>query len=353
MEQKLGESLAAQQESGEDIREYLKVYYGRVLKQTADLEKKACCANPTTTRFADILALIPDDVKQRNYGCGCPVPPDDLEGLRVLDLGSGAGLDAFLLSKLVGESGHVQGVDMTDEQLEVARRNQEKVAKAFGYSRANTEFHQDYIETAEAVESASMDLVISNCVINLSPLKDKVFQTIYRVLRPGGEFYVSDIVADRQVPEEIRTDPKMVAECLGGALYEQDLFDIMKDAGFGDPRVVSRALVEEDVNGQPIRFYSITVRGSKLETPLDRRCEDFGQLATYRGTCGMQPARFVFDDHHIFEAHRPTAVCRNTARMLSETRLGRYFDVTEPVRHFGLFPCGPGPGSEDSSSACC
>jgi len=342
-----------QEESREDIRGYLKMYYGRVLKQTADLEKKACCTNTTTARFADILALIPDEVTLRNYGCGCPVPSDDLEGLRVLDLGSGAGLDAFILSNLVGESGHVQGVDMTDEQLEVARRNQEKVAKAFGYGRVNTEFHQDYIETAAAVESASIDLVISNCVINLSPLKDKVFETIYRVLKPGGEFYFSDIVADRQVPHEISTDPKMVAECLGGALYEQELFDIMKDAGFGDPRLVSRTLVEEDVNGQPIRFYSSTIRGSKLETPLDRRCEDFGQFATYLGTCVLQPARFVFDDHHAFEARRPTAVCRNTARMLSETRLGRYFDVTAPVRHFGIFPCGPEPASGSSSAAPC
>lgn len=348
------EQETVEQQPGQEIRGYLKKYYGRVLKQTADLEQKACCANTTMARFTDILALIPDEVRQRNYGCGCTVPSDDLTGLRVLDLGSGAGLDAFILSKLVGDSGHVQGVDMTDEQLEVARRNQARVAKAFGYSQVNTEFLHGYIETVEPVESASIDLVISNCVINLSPLKNKVFETIYRVLKPGGEFYISDIVADRHVPEEIRRDPKMVAECLGNAPYEHDLFDIMKDSGFADPRLVSRTPIDQDVNGQPIRFYSSTIRGCKLESPLDRRCEDFGQFATYRGTCDLQPARFVFDDHHGFEAHRPTAVCRNTARMLSETRLGRYFEVTEPVRHFGIFPCGPEPVSTDpGSSPCC
>ena len=354
MEQRLSTDVDRGSVDEHRLRAHLKDYYGKVLKRTEDLVKKACCANTTSKRFADVLALIPDEVKSRNYGCGTPVPSDDLSGLTVVDLGSGSGLDCFLFSRLVGESGRVIGIDMTTEQLDVARRNLEKVTRAYGYARPNATFHQDYIETAAAVENGAVDVVVSNCTINLSPLKDKVFENAHRMLRPGGEIYFSDIVSDRHVPPEIKDDPRMVAECLGGALYEHELFDILKESGFGDPRIVTRSLVEEDVNGQAIRFFSVTVRAAKLIPQLDRRCEDYGQQATYRGNCGDQPARFLYDDHHIFEAGRPSAVCRNTARLLSDTRLKRYFEVTPPIRHFGLFPCGPQPASAGgAASPCC
>jgi SAM-dependent methyltransferase len=321
----------------EGLRAYLRDYYGRVLTGAEDLEKKACCADDTTSRFSDILRLIPREVRLRNYGCGCPIPREDLSGLSVLDLGSGAGLDCFVAAKLVGEAGRVQGVDMTDEQLEVARRNIEPVMRAYGFSRPNVAFHKGYIETAEAIESGTIDLVISDCVINLSPLKDQVFRTAYRVLKEGGEVMVSDIVADRRVPEAIRNDPKLVAECLGGALYEDDLMELLEECGFRSPRTVARVTVEEDVAGVPIRFYSTTIRAFKLSVPLDRREEDYGQVATYRGNCDAQRPRFALDDAHLFEAGRPRAVSRSTARILSETRLARYFDVTAEREHLGPF----------------
>jgi len=177
------------------------------------------------------------------------------------------------------------------------------------------------------------------------------------VLKEGGELYFSDIYADRRVPDAIRNDPEMIAECLGGAEYEHDAFDLLKDTGFADPRVVTRTLMQRDVRGEPIVFSSLTIRAFKLtDPPLDRRCEDYGQVATYLGTLDEAPARFVFDDHHVFEAHRPTPVCRNTGRMLAQTRLGRYFRVTEPIRHFGLFACGPAPatnGDAPAGGACC
>lgn len=337
-----------------DLREYLRFYYGKYLTKTADLAEKACCTLDTSERHAEIFGLIPDAVVERHYGCGCPIPDDDLTGLTVLDLGSGAGVDAFLMAHKVGESGFVHGVDMTDEQLEVARSHAEEVARNFGYERPNTAFHEDFIETADAIADESIDLVISDCVLNLSPRKDLVFETIGRVLKPGGEFYVADIAADRRVPDSIRTDPQMIAECLGGALYEHDWFDLMKEHGFRDPRTVSRRTVQTEAKGEPITFYSMTVRAQKFTAPLDWRCEDYGQVAVYNGSCPGQTARFTYDDHHIFEAHRPTAVCRNTARMLSETRLGRYFEVSEPVKHFGLFPCGPAPTDAASDpTPCC
>jgi SAM-dependent methyltransferase len=338
----------------EALRDHLRYYYGRHLKQKSDLTEKACCTEETQQRHAAILELIPDAVKDRHYGCGCPIPNDDLTGITVLDLGSGAGVDAFIAAHKVGPSGFVHGIDMTDEQLAVANEHADEVARAFGFPARNTAFHKDFIEVAGSIPDGSIDLVISDCVINLSPRKDLVFQAIHRVLKEGGEFYISDIAADREVPDAIREDPDMIAECLGGAMYEHAWFDTMKDAGFTDPRVFSRRFVQSEAKGEPITFSSLTVRAFKFSYQLDRRCENYGQVAVYKGNSPDSAARFVFDDHHVFEAQRPAAVCRNTARMISETRLGRYFDVTAAVKHFGLFPCGPAPaGAEPGSRPCC
>lgn len=338
----------------ESVRSILRDYYGRHLKSKSDLSQKACCTDDTQRRFQDILQWIPEEVKARHYGCGCPVPEDDLTGLSVLDLGSGAGVDAFIMARMVGPEGIVFGIDMTDEQLEVSKKYTDEIMKQFGYVKPNVHFIKDFIEVAESIPDNSIDLVISDCVINLSPRKDLVFETIHRVLKDGGEFYISDIVADRRVPDILRNDPEMLAECLGGAEYEHDWFDIMKDTGFSDPRTVSRVEVQRDVKGIPILFSSMTVRGFKFVDPLDRRCEDYGQFATYRGSL-PDTARFSLDDHHVFEAHRPVPVCRNTARMLSETRLAPHFDVTPPIQHFGLFDCSPVPVSEHSAGSgnCC
>ncbi len=338
----------------ETVRDLLRDYYGRHLKTKSDLSQKACCTDETQKRFQQILELIPEEVKARHYGCGCPVPEDNLTDLRVLDLGSGAGVDAFILARLVGPGGFVTGIDMTTEQLEVANRNIPPVMQRFGFQQPNVRFHQDFIEVAESIPDQSVDLVVSDCVINLSPRKDLVFKTIFRVLKDGGEFYISDIASDRRVPDAIRNNPQMVAECLGGAEYENDWFDVMKDSGFTDARTVSKVEVQRDVMGEPVVFYSLTVRGFKFFDPLDRRCEDYGQIATYNGLLPAQSARFFFDDHHAFEAHRPVPVCRNTARMLKETRLGKYFEVTSPIKHFGLFPCGsPVSSSTDTPKPCC
>jgi len=340
--------------SDEELRDHLREFYGRSLQRSSDLQTKSCCADNTAARYPDIVQLIPREVKERNYGCGSSLPEDDLTGLTVVDLGSGAGFDAFIASRLVGQTGRVIGIDMTGEQLGVARRNIAPTMKAYGYELPNVVFHEDYIETADCVDSGSADVVISDCVINLSPFKHRVVETAYRLLCEGGELYVADIVADRRVPAAIRDNRTMVAECLGGALYLYDWLDLLKDCGFGDPRVVSTALVEEDLLGQPIRFYSMTVRAFKFEQPLDRRCEDYAQTATYLGALRSSPARFRLDNHHTFEAGRPVAVCRNTARMLSQTRLERYFRVTGPIRHFGLFSCaGESWDGSDVPASCC
>lgn len=334
-------------------REFLRQFYGRRVQRTQDLAYTACCTDESRSRFHEILRKIPEEVLARQYGCGSPIPDDDLSGLTVVDLGCGAGTDCFLLSHLVGPVGRVIGLDMTVEQLEVARRNAPVVAGAFGYESSNVDFRQDFIETAESVPDGSVDLIVSNCVINLSPAKRNVFRSVARMLRDGGEFYISDIVCDRRLPDEIRRDPELHGECLAGAEYYPDLRDLMEEAGFRDVREVSRRTLDDRVGLEQARFCSVTLRGFKLPG-LDRRCEDYGQTAEYLGTCANQPVEFRLDGGHVFERLRPMAVCRNTARMLSETRLARHFAVTPARRHFGLFDCAPKPAEAGgTASSCC
>jgi len=331
------------------ITESVREYYGRVLQSSADLKTSACCLAETMPRHvAEVLKDVHPEVRERFYGCGSPIPPA-IEGATVLDLGCGSGRDCYVLSKLVGPRGRVIGLDMTEEQLAVARRHREHHARTFGWS--NVEFTQGYIEdlAAAGIADASVDLVISNCVINLSPDKPRVFREIFRVLKPGGELYFSDVFADRRIPRELAADAVLLGECLGGALYVEDFRRLMAASGCRDARVVANtplALNNAEVERKAgfIHFSSMTIRAFKLE--LEDRCEDFGQVATYLGSLPEAPHAFDFDDHHRFETGRPMLVCGNTADMVGRTRYARHFRVAgDKSVHHGLFDCGPGAGA--------
>lgn len=345
--------------------ENIKDYYGKVLKTNQDLKTSACCtAESIPVHLRDIVKLIHDEVVTKFYGCGSPIPYLDLEGKTVLDLGSGSGRDCYILSKLVGPKGRVIGVDMTDEQLEVARRHQDYHAKAMGLKETNVTFIKGYIEDLKSsgIADNSIDLVISNCVINLSPDKKKVFQEIFRVLKPGGELYFSDVFADRRIPKEIASDKVILGECLGGALYTEDFRRMMADVGCADFRTLSKSKIEVTNRGIAnrtgnIQFYSITVRAFKLA--LEDRCEDYGQVAYYLGSIPECPHRFALDDHHLFETNKPMLVCGNTADMISNTHYKKHFKIVgNKENHLGLFDCAPasaspGAAGDCTTGACC
>lgn len=331
-----------------ELQAFVSDYYGRQLRSSADLQTNACCAvGAPPSWLAPLLEHIHPDVTEHFYGCGFPIPPG-LSGLRALDMGCGSGRDVYLLAQLVGAQGHVWGLDMTAEQLRRAQDTAAWHADRFGYSAPNTTFCHGYIEDLRGAGIADnrLDLIVSNCVVNLSPRKDLVLAEAYRTLAPGGEFYLSDVFADRRLPLPVAQDPILYAECLGGALYQGDFVSLAKKAGFLDPRVVSRApvtlqnpAIQAKVGAA--RFYSVTYRLLKLEG-LDDQCEDYGQSATYRGGIPGAEAVFWLDDHHAFERGRPERICANTAAMLSQTRFARWFEVTGGKEtHFGLYPCGP------------
>lgn len=341
--------------------EQVRRYYGEVLQKSADLKTSACCvAERLPHDIASIVAAIHPEVLERFYGCGV-IAPAGLVGKTVLDLGCGTGRDVFVLSKLVGPTGRVIGVDMTESQLDVGRRHLDFHAKAFGYAKSNVTFVQGFIEDLETlgIETGSVDVVVSNCVINLSPAKDKVFAEIFRVLRPGGELHFSDVFADRRLPLSFAKDPVLLGECLGGAMYVEDFRRLAAKLGCPDVRALSRApiaITDPKIAAQvgQAQFASITLRAFKLD--LEDRCEDYGQVASYLGTISGSPHAYRLDDHHLFEAHRPMTVCSNTAKMLSESRLASHFKVDgDLARHFGLFPCGPEGNVDESktSGACC
>jgi SAM-dependent methyltransferase len=241
-----------------------------------------------------------------------------------------------MAAQLAGPNGRIIGLDMTDEQLAIARRNIEPHMDNFGFEEPTTEFIEGRIEEIP-LDDESVDVVISNCVINLSPDKQAVFAEIWRVLKPGGEFYISDIVADRRVPDRLQQDEKLWSECLTGALYTEDLRRVEARAGFADTRVVDARQTGDTIEG--IHFTSQVRRGFKLD--LEDRCEDYGQVAVYRGTLPGRADSWALDEGHHFPAGEPVRICKNTADMLTESRFSDHFRVSEPLGHLGLFEeCG-------------
>lgn len=350
-----------------ETHESVRTYYGQVLKAKEDLKTSACClAEAVPDWQKPLLKKIHPDVLSRFYGCGSPLP-SDLTGLTVLDLGCGTGRDVYLLSQLVGEKGHVIGVDMTEEQLDLARETISWHMQSFGYKQPNVSFRKGYIEDLRGcdIPDQSVDLIVSNCVINLSPWKDLVFAEMRRVLKPGGEVYFSDVFADRRISAELRADPVLYGECLSGALYLEDFRRLMAEAGFADARLMSSSVLE--VNDPAIKekvgdivFYSNTVRAFALD--LEDRCEDFGQAVVYKGTSSQGRHHFVLDDHHLFPKGAHVPVCGNTADMIARSRFAAHFEVLgNKETHFGLFDCGPTgspvpvktPSAQTAGGSCC
>jgi SAM-dependent methyltransferase len=232
----------------ETIKENVRERYADVAKKAQASTTASCCApstasccGPTSAAYAknigytlDEVSDLPDAAQLASAGCGNPTALAGLkEGEVVLDLGSGGGIDVFIAAKKVGPTGKAIGVDMTQEMLDLATKNAEEL----GFE--NVEFRKGDIEELP-VEDETIDVIISNCVINLAPDKDKVFREAYRVLKPGGRITVSDIVTDGDLPEEIRNNPDQWAACVSGALDEKLYLEKIRNAGFERVKVLDK-----------------------------------------------------------------------------------------------------------------
>ena len=234
--------------SGSTVKEEVRQKYGSAARAVAESGTvQACCdpglrcCDPITTNLysADEKGLIPEKAVLASLGCGNPTALIELKpGEIVLDLGSGGGIDVLLSARRVGPTGKAYGLDMTDEMLALARENQRKAGVE------NVEFLKGEIENIPLPDD-SVDVVISNCVINLSADKDKVLREAFRVLKPGGRFAVSDVVVQGSVPDEVRKSMLLWVGCIAGALEKDDYVKKLSNAGF------------EDVSIEPTRVYNV------------------------------------------------------------------------------------------------
>jgi SAM-dependent methyltransferase len=210
------------------------------------------------------LAHIPNEVLDVSYGCGNPAALADIKkGETIVDLGAGGGIDCFIAAKKLGHTGKVIGIDMTDEMVQKATMNAEKVAQVLGYNVV--EFRAGNVMELP-VDDNSADLVISNCVINLTEDKTKVLDEIFRILKPGGRFIISDIVSDKPVPGYMKRDKELWNACLSGALTDRRFKEAAENAGFPDVQLTRNYLYKKV---EYINFYSITLKGTK---PAKSRC---------------------------------------------------------------------------------
>lgn len=343
-----------------DVVKETQHYYGDVLKKSSDLKTNACCTMESIPNHVkDKLKNIHDDVLSTYYGCGL-VMPDCLENTKILDLGCGSGRDVYLLSQFVGRNGKVIGVDMTDNQLEIAQNKLKYHMDKFGYLNSNVEFKKGNIEELDTLGiEKDLDIVVSNCVVNLCKDKERVLKNVFDLLKTGGEFYFSDVYSSQRIPSELAQDPILWGECLSGALYWNDFLNIAKKCGFTDPRLVKSNLItvknkelEEKVGD--IKFYSATYRLFKLPGILESDCEDYGQAVIYKGTIPEHRASWNLDNHHKIIAGKIFTVCGNTWNMLNCTRFKDHFEfIGDFNTHYGIFAgCGTGIPFEDGGSCC-
>jgi arsenite methyltransferase len=319
-----------------------------------------CCPTDYDPRY---LQVIPDEVLERDYGCGDPsryLEP----GETVLDLGSGTGKICFIAAQVVGETGRVIGVDMTPEMLAVARRNAPLVASQLGY--ANVEFRRgriqdlkldlDLLDEALAAQPVSdvaglleiqahsdelrlrqplvaddsVDVVVSNCVLNLvdNRQKEELFQEICRVLRRGGRAVISDIVSDEPVPKEMQEDPELWSGCISGALTEAGFLAAFEVAGFHGIRILVRQKEPwQTVDG--IEFRSVTVEAFKGKAGP---CLERNQAVIYKG-----PFKEVLDDDdHRMVRGRRYAVCDKTYNLYRQEPYRDSFELVDPLEEIPL-----------------
>ena len=347
----------------DSVSESVKEYYGKILQKSSDLKTNACCtAEKYPSYVLDKFKKIHPDVLSSYYGCGL-VMPDSLEGCRMIDLGCGTGRDVYLLSQFVGKEGEVVGVDMTDKQIQRAR----SFLSYHSEICPSVDFKQGYIEHLDQLDLSPnyFDIVVSNCVVNLSPDKEAVLRQVFNLLKEGGEFYFSDVYCSERIPEALKGDKVLWGECLSGALYWNDFINLAKKCGFADPRLVSSqpiTIQNREVESKigHIKFYSATYRLFKLSN-LEPDCEDYGQAVIYLGTIDNHPNYWNLDGHHRMWKNKVFTVCGNTWNMLYHSRFRKHFQFIGSFdRHYGIFDgCGKnmpfesGSGKGSSGDSCC
>jgi SAM-dependent methyltransferase len=277
-----------------------------------------------------LMAHIPKEMQVRSYGCGSPVLEAGIrQGEAVVDLGSGTGIECFMAARLTGPRGRVVGIDMGDTMLKLAEKARESVVENLRYD--NITFKKAFLEDLP-LEDRSMDVVISNCVINLSPDKRRVFQEIFRVLRPGGRMVISDITYEGDIPMDIKYNETLRGECIGGALGYYDLFGLLNDVGFSHGQII-KGYPYRTVRGYP--FHSITYQAVKPHEGTPPVLYDFPDFESVMAAVESEPTCACFTPRNrspnctpqprkrtlagVWSAESPSSILKRTATTRATT----------------------------------
>lgn len=313
----------------DQYRKDISDYYSKEIQHTSDLKYSCCVSIGNKHKWhGEILSKISPEVLDKYYGCGSPIP-DGLSGTTILDLGCGTGKDCFLASVISGKNGKVIGVDMTDEQLEVASRSISYHKRTFPES-SPVEFKKGYIEDLKSIgiEDESIDVVISNCVVNLSNDKQKVFNEIHRVLKNGGEVHISDIFTNFKLGQAARDNKVLVGECMGNALDINTFIDLMKNAGFNrifpvETRYIPVDGIPPEIIDPSIKFYSVTFSAFKVNNIID---DWKGNWVKYIGNIDHCENELDFDLYHKFKVNEKVFVGTDLFDTLQLSRYKKYLE---------------------------
>jgi radical SAM protein with 4Fe4S-binding SPASM domain len=315
-------------------RSIVREFYGKAAEEP---QEDLCC--PTQNAQED-TSHIPREVLDRFYGCGSPTTIAKVsEGETMVDLGAGAGIDCFIAAKKVGPKGKIYGIDMTDEMLKVANENRLLVAKNLGFDIV--EFRKGFLEDIP-VDNNMVDLITSNCVINLSPDKKAVFNEMWRVLKDHGRIVISDIVSEVETPPHLKLNKQLWGECISGSLTEEEFMAYLEQAGFYGLQTLSKVFWKE-VEGYS--YYSVTLRGYKSEKK--ESCVYIGQKAIYHG-----PYKAITDEEgHLFPRNEPVEICTDTAAKLSNPPYeGQFTILNAENENAAAFSCNT---PEEEGVTCC
>lgn len=287
-------------------------------------------ANGTVPEEArPLLFNIAGEIKNTFHEFGAPMPPL-LEGCTVLDLCCGSGRDTYLAAQLVGPTGRVIGIEPVESHLKIARKYLDKEIRQFGYDTCNVEFLHGAPEDLSTIPDGSIDVVISNCTFNLSPDKEAYAREVARVLKQDGEWYFTDVLTGRRIPESLSSDNANRAERLAGALFVGDFRRLIQANGFNDPRYLMNwktplTDAERQKYGD-VEFATITVRALKSDWTEDV-CENYGEVITYDGSLPGFPDFFLFEHNIKFPAGKACTVCGNVSALARHSRYAKVFTV--------------------------
>ena len=302
-----------------------------------------------TARTRDANGTIPDSARELMFNIageiqntfhefGTPMPPL-LEDCTVLDLCCGSGRDTYLAAQLVGEQGKVIGIEPVQKRLKVAKKYLAKETKQFGYAQDNVELIHGAPEDLSMIPDASVDVVISNCMFNLSPNKETYVREVFRVLKQDGEWYFTDVFTARRMPAALAEDTASRAERLAGAIYVGDFRRLVQANGFNDPRYLMNwktplTDAEREKYGE-VEFATLTVRILKSEWTEDV-CESYGEVVTYDGSLPDYPDFFLFEHNIKFPAGKGCTVCGNVSGLAAHSRYAKVFTVEgDRSQHIG------------------